>query len=125
MPNDDDFDEEKWVPDEALSFLTEETLLHPEEDSIARAKRLFKENVDTAAASLIWIARNSASERNRGEASKYIMERVLGRAGEAPAVGALDELFDALERLANNEPAMDQSGPHGSHGTPHGPIPND
>jgi hypothetical protein len=115
--NPDDFDDEQWVPDSALSFLTEEALLHPEEDTVARAKRLFIENVDTAAASLIWIAKNSTSERNRGEASKYILERVLGRAGDAPATGTLDDLFAALDRMNDQAAAQAQSGPHGTTGT--------
>jgi hypothetical protein len=106
------YDDEQWVPDEALAALNMEGELEPEETSIERAKRLLTENVDTAAASVIWLARNSNQERIRLESSKYIMERVLGRAGEAPATGTLDDLFAALDRMNTMAVADQQSGPH-------------
>jgi hypothetical protein len=110
--SDDEFADESWVPEESLAFLTMEQQLHPEETPVERAKRLMTENVDTAAATMIWIAKNSDSERNRAEASKYIMERVLGRAGDAPATGTLDDLFARLDRMNEMAAAHDQSGPH-------------
>jgi hypothetical protein len=114
-PRDDgEFADESWVPEESLSFLTQETLLHPDETPVERAKRLMTENVDTAAATMIWIARNSDSERNRAEASKYIMERVLGRAGDAPATGTLDDLFARLDKMNELAAAHSQAGPHSS-----------
>lgn len=109
-----EYADESWVPEESLAFLTQERHLRPEETSVERAKRLFVENVDTAAATLIWIARNSESERNRAEASKYLMERVLGRAGDAPATGTLDDLFAALDRMNGMAAAVTQAKPHTS-----------
>jgi len=55
---------------------------------------------------------NSTNERIRFESARYIMERVLGRAGEAPATGTLDDLFAALDRMNQNAAAMQQSGGH-------------
>jgi hypothetical protein len=110
--SDDEFSEESWVPDESLAFLVTEAELHPEETPVERAKRLMTENVDSAAATMIWIARNSPSERNRAEASKYIMERVLGKAGDAPATGTLDDLFARLDRMNEMAAATQQSGAH-------------
>jgi hypothetical protein len=109
---DDEFADDQWVPDEALAFLTTEQQMNPEETPVERAKRLLTENVDTAAATMIWIMRNSQSEKNRGEASKYLMERVLGRAGDAPATGTLDEMFKKLDVYMEMAAAMEQSGPH-------------
>jgi hypothetical protein len=110
--DENEYADESWVPDRELAFLTQERSLRPEETSVERAKRLFVENVDTAAATLIWIAKNSESERNRAEASKYLMERVLGRAGDAPATGTLDDLFAALDRMNEKAAAQAQAGPH-------------
>jgi hypothetical protein len=110
--SDDEFADEQWVPEESLAFLTQEAQLHPEETSVERAKRLMTENVDVAAATMIWICRNSDSERNRGEAAKYLMERVLGRAGDAPATGALDDMFQKLDRYLAMESTAGQAGEH-------------
>jgi hypothetical protein len=108
----DEFDEEKWVPDEALAALSLEAQVHADETSPERAKRLMTENADVAAAALIHIARHSPSERNRAEASKYILERVLGKAGDAPATGTLDDLFRKLDRMNEMAAGEAQSGPH-------------
>src|SRR5215213_7049992 len=102
-----EFADDGWVPEESLRFLVEEKLLNPDETPVERAKRLMTENVDTAAATMIWIAKNSESERNRAEASKYIMERVLGRAGDAPATGTLDDLFARLDKMNEMAAAHD------------------
>jgi hypothetical protein len=107
-----DYEDEKWVPDEALEAMTLEAALRENESSIERAKRLLQENVDVAAASTIWLARSSTNERIRLEAGKYIMERVLGRAGDAPATGSLDDLFDKLDKMNEMAAAQAQSGPH-------------
>jgi hypothetical protein len=106
-----DYEDERWVPDEALASLQLEAQVNENETSVERAKRLLVENVDIAAASTIWLARNSTNERIRLESAKYVLERVLGRAGEAPASGTLDDLFVALDRMNSQAAAMQQSGP--------------
>lgn len=111
-----DYDDESWVPDEALANLAMESQLNPDETHAERAKRLLTENVDVAAASMIHISRTSQNERHRMEASKYIMERVLGRAGDAPATGTLDDLFNKLDRMNSMATSMEQSGPHSDNG---------
>jgi hypothetical protein len=107
-----DYEDEKWIPDEALRALTLEARVRDDESTIERAKRLLTENVDVAAASTIWLARSSTNERIRLEASRYVMERVLGRAGDAPATGSLDDLFAKLDRMNEMAAAQAQSGPH-------------
>jgi hypothetical protein len=114
--DDDEYADEGWIPEESLKFLTLEAELHPEETPVERAKRLMTENVDTAAATMIWICRNSTSERNRGEAAKYLMERVLGRAGDAPATGTLDDLFAKLDNMNAKAAAMSQAAIQPSNG---------
>jgi hypothetical protein len=109
-----DFDDERWVPDEALASLSLEQEYDPEETHVERAKRLLTENVDVAAASMIWMARNSQTERIRLEAGREILARVLGRAGDAPATGTLDDLFNALDKMNEHEAAFQQSAPHRS-----------
>jgi hypothetical protein len=107
-----EYEDESWVPDEAIANLALEADMRPEETHEARAKRLLTENVDVAAISVIHIAKQDPNARLRLEASKYIMERVLGRAGESPATGTLDDLFDKLDRMKAAEAAMSQSGAH-------------
>jgi hypothetical protein len=105
-----EFQDEKWVPDESLKALAMEADLHPEETEIERAKRLLIENVDIAVAGQVWLARNSSSERIRSDAQRYIIERVRGKAGETPAMGSLDDLFERLDRMNEHAAAMAQSG---------------
>ena len=104
-----DFEDERWVPDDALASLQLEASYDPEETHVERAKRLLTENVDIAAASVIWLARNSTNERIRLESARSVMDRVLGRAGDSPATGTLDDLFGALDRMNEMEAAMQQS----------------
>jgi hypothetical protein len=74
--------EKPWIPDDALTGLVSERSLHPEEDEVALAQRLFRENTPAAAASIIHSAIHSPSERVRLDASKYVLERTMGPVGE-------------------------------------------
>ena len=75
-------DNKEWVTDDALAGLALERHLHPEEDEEATSRRLLRENVAIATQSLIHLAVHGSSDRLRLDASKYIIERVLGRVGD-------------------------------------------
>jgi hypothetical protein len=81
----DDFDatnsNDDWLPDRAFQNMDAERSLHPEETPEQTAQRLFKENASLAVQSILHIAVHG-TERARLEASKYVVERVLGRVGD-------------------------------------------
>jgi hypothetical protein len=90
--------------DDLLSSIKMERTLGPagSESDEALARRIFKENAPLAAASIAKLALHGQSERTRLDASKYVIERVLGPAGND--TGSSDPLADFLrgvEALAN------------------------
>jgi hypothetical protein len=85
--------------------LTLESQLHPNEDALQRAKRLLRESVDGAAATIIEIALHGSTEKLRMDAAKAIMDRVLGPASQSQAVdddGPLERMFKELDLAAND-----------------------
>ena len=74
--------EDSWVADEALASLVSERQVHPEETEEQLTRRLFRENSANAALGIIHIAVHGANERTRLDASKYVIERVLGKVGD-------------------------------------------
>lgn len=83
-PEDSD---DSWIPDEALNSLVAERTVHPDESEEQLTRRLFRENSSSAALGIIHIAVYGTNERTRLDASKYVVERVLGKVG--------DDAFDA------------------------------
>lgn len=71
-----------WVPDDALAALVTERDLHAGETEEQMARRLMIENVGAAVMSIVNVAMHGSTERSRLDASKYIVERVLGRVGD-------------------------------------------
>jgi hypothetical protein len=93
-----------WMPEEELAALA----AAPEPSTMtvrqaeAIAMEIFRDNLPLAAQVIAEIATNSESERNRLQASKYIVERVMGRTPDAkPESGANDpwsNLFSSVLR---------------------------
>lgn len=100
MPMEDDFwsDEER----EQLAEISNlEAAVHTDETPEATANRIFKENLPNAARSIATLAMRGGTERVRLDASKYIVERIMGRIGDAqenPEDGPLADLFTAVVR---------------------------
>lgn len=105
MAADDDF----YTPEE-LEHIKEmnslEKAVHPDETPEQTANRIFKENLPNAARSIATLAMKGATERVRLDASKYIVERIMGKLGDAgtdPEDGPLTDLFGSVIREeANN-----------------------
>jgi len=72
---------ENWNADTALDFLVMERAVNPSESTEEMARRLFHENLPTAVASIVHTAIHSPNEKTRLDASKYVVERVLGKIG--------------------------------------------
>jgi len=98
--------EAAWVPDAALEALKLEAEFHPTETPTELTTRLFEENAPQAAMSIVHAALHSMNERVRFDASKYVVERLLGRVGDSNPIGAdnpLDKFFANVEKMANSE----------------------
>jgi hypothetical protein len=73
-------------------------------DTAVTARRLFKENAPTAALSIIRMATHGSTERIKLDASKYILERVLGKVGDdgEEIISPIDAVLNGLTRDAEN-----------------------
>lgn len=71
-----------WVPDDALKNLEMESALHGKESPEELAHRLLKENAAMAVLSLVHASQHGRTERIRVDASKYIVDRTLGKIGD-------------------------------------------
>lgn len=97
-----------WIPDDALKSLVTERTLNPQESEETLSRRLFTENAAAATVSIIHTALHGTNERTRLDASKYIVERVLGRVGDdafggekSPVEAFLDDVVVEVEAYAN------------------------
>lgn len=74
------------------------------ETPLATLRRLFEENSIKAGMQIINLSNTAMSERIRLDASKYIVERVMGpmTASSGSGVGAAGSLEHALEELQKN-----------------------
>ena len=106
--NGDSSDDERrhanWIPSDAIASLAAERQVHPEETEEDTARRLLKENVDRAVLGIVHISQHGGSEKIRFDASKYIVERVLGKAGEEVAAeqNPIEEFLNKIEAAANS-----------------------
>jgi hypothetical protein len=83
---------------EDLKSLESERLLYSETES-QMAGRMFRQNLVPAVRSLTQIALHSSNEKLRADASKYIIERNLGRVQDnppAPTHDPMQDLYNAV-----------------------------
>jgi sensor histidine kinase regulating citrate/malate metabolism len=104
-----DADDDSWVPEDALANLTSERTLNPAETEEQLARRLLKENVPQAVLAIIHTSQHGTSERVRLDASKYIVERVLGKVGD-DAYGEISPLTKFLDQMASDAEAHANGG---------------
>lgn len=83
-----------WDPDNKLSSLAQETQFNDGNLQEA-AKRIFEENAIMAAHSICHIALYDENSKLRLDASKYVIERNLGKIGD-PLAGDGEDAFDAF-----------------------------
>lgn len=111
-------DYEHWVSDEDLqaAMQMEQTVFGRDLSvgaSVSLAKRLFKENAAAAAQSIIKTAIHGSTEKVRFDAAKYVLERALGPASQAPKDedGELEPLEAAVQALMGNKGTRGDSHP--------------
>ncbi len=94
----------EWVPDDALNSLAMEQSVRPEETPEAITRRLMRENASVAALSIIHLSKHASTERMRLDASKYVLDRVLGRIGDdlSESNDPLALFLEGVEEYANS-----------------------
>jgi len=95
-----------WLPDEALNAMIMERSVHRGEDNKGLSRRLLDENTPVATQSMIWLAIHSQSERIRLDASKYLIDRSLGRIGEEQTASEDSETTKFLESVLSDVDQM-------------------
>jgi hypothetical protein len=91
-----------WSHDDALAALNLERDMRPEETPEELTKRIFREGAPVAASRIVRVALTSPNERVAMDASKYIIDRTLGRVGDnGEAVDPLTEFMKKVEDAAN------------------------
>lgn len=92
-----------WVPDEAIAGLVMERRVLGDESQESQARRIFSETAAAAAASICHMAVHGTNERLRLDAAKYVVERVLGKAGDDPFVkNPVDELINSVTKYVED-----------------------
>lgn len=97
-----------WDPKTALQSLETDAVVN-EEDEMKATRRLFKESAPGAAMSIIHLSMYAEHDRVRLDASKYVVERVLGPTGsdtsdaDNPLENLLADVIDKAEAYANGE----------------------
>lgn len=91
----DDFN----IDPEALAAFNLEANLFPNETEEVTARRLMRENLVGVTQRIISIAMNSTSDRTALDASKYLMERVLGKVGEDASLASDNKLSAFVNEL--------------------------
>ncbi len=99
-----------WMPTDFEQALKGEKELHPDEDPETTARRLLRENVGGAVMQIARAATHGATDRIRLEASKYIVERVLGRVGDdsfdgikSPVESFIDDVIEYAHAVDGNQ----------------------
>jgi hypothetical protein len=98
-----------WVPDEVLDRInaeaqasrTQHAAVRTSQSDAELVRRQFIENAPLAAASIVHLAIHSPSEKVRLDASKYVVERTIGKVGEETA-GGKDLWEDLLGDIIRN-----------------------
>ena len=85
---------EEWDPDSIIDSLAEEKRVFDMSDTQI-AERVLRENVAKCAHAIVHIALRSPDPKLRYDASKYVVERVLGRTTESGLMRH-DELYSEI-----------------------------
>lgn len=91
-----------WDPEDAVRALSAESEIMDQGDLAATARKLMEEALPVAVLSVIHIATNSANEKLRFDASKYLVERGLGPVKDGslkPKDDPIEAMFKQLKEL--------------------------
>ena len=95
-----------WNPDDAFASLVAETIDGHNGDHLKHAEAIIHDAAPIAAQTIVHIAKFSPVEKVRLDASKYIIERTLGKTGSGDSgTNPLEDLFKeamAASQVPNN-----------------------
>jgi hypothetical protein len=97
----------EWDSKAALESLVAETIDVYQGDTVKHAEMILHDNVALAALMIVHTIKHSPDEKKRLEASKYLIERVIGKAGEGKNAGddVLQSLLnEAIAQVSDGEP---------------------
>lgn|SRR5690554_3200170 len=100
-------DDPRYIPEDLVASLREErSALDPDMTDAQHAKKIFAEHAAAAASTIAHIAIHGSSERVRLDASKYVVERILGRVGDDvgeddPIQKFMQGFIEKAEKFAN------------------------
>lgn len=98
-----------WMPEEELRLLQSQPKASPSvADNEKIAMAIFRDNVALAAEIIGELAVNGEKESTRLNASKYIVERVMGRLPDASASTGKDDMFTDLFSSVAREPTAEE-----------------
>ncbi len=84
------------ISQEDLDAVVMERTVNPVEKPEQTAHRLIVENAPRVALGIVRLANGAASERVRLDASKYVIDRALGRIGESRSIEVDKDALQAL-----------------------------
>ena len=90
--------DEYWDPDSIIDALADEKSAFEMSDP-QLAEKILKENSAMCAQAIVRIAVHSPNEKMRLDASKYVLERVLGRVTEQGISGAKTTFEEIMENV--------------------------
>jgi hypothetical protein len=99
MAREMDEDDPRYIPENLVESLkAERSVLNPGQTQEMQTKEIFLEHAAAAATTIAHIAIHGTTERVRLDASKYVVERVIGRVGDD--TGATDPLTEFMKGLS-------------------------
>lgn len=110
-----------WLPEAAVQALEMEKQVHENETPEQTARRLMRESSPQIAMGVLHTAMHGSTDRIRLDAQKYVLDRVLGKAGEdayesnkSPLELLVETLTREAEEFANAsaDSASDASDAH-------------
>lgn len=98
-----------WMPEEELKLLQSQPKASPSvQDNEKLCMQIFRDNAPLAAEIIGELAVNGDKESTRLNASKYIVDRVLGRIQESQAGSGKDEPWSDLFNAVAREPTAEE-----------------
>lgn len=95
-----------WDPDEVLASAAQEREVR-DLNHTQLATRLMEENLDFAIARVIHLVKYTHNEKLAFDASRYLIERVMGRVPDFGDVSSRDDLLELVHAISDSERILD------------------
>jgi hypothetical protein len=98
----------EWMPEDELRILQSAPIRASRADEEKLAMQIFRDNLPLAANVICHLAVNAEKETTRLNASKYVVERVMGRIGEAKPDAQSDQWEDLFGSVLREPTATER-----------------